>query len=84
MKVAELMEILEDMEPDAEVCSGVNENWPHESEIVTVVLREDMAIAAQGDEPSCYAEDAGPSDVFIVEGNWLRQVSKLMWTASGR
>lgn len=30
MKVAELIEILEDMDPDAEVLIGSQENWPFE------------------------------------------------------
>ena len=42
MKVSELIELLEDQDPDAEVLLMTQENWPFENAIEGVAVREEM------------------------------------------
>lgn len=82
MKVAELIDILQEMDPDAEVIIGSQENWPFECAIAGVTTREEVLAAQDRDEEPAYAEGTGPTDVFIVEGEQLRYGSKLMWSVA--
>jgi len=84
MKVAELIEILEEMAPDAEVLIGSQENWPFEYSLAGVTSREEMLDAADSDEEPSYENGTTGSDVFLVEGQQLRYGSNLMWRAIRR
>lgn len=84
MKVQELIEILEDCDPEAQVLVMSQEQWPFEQRVVGAVTREDL-VAAAGEEdtdgyrPPRQEEGTSPSDVFIVEGEQLRYGSRLAW-----
>jgi len=84
MKVAELIAILEGMDPDAEVLIGSQENWPFEYSLAGVTSREEMLAAADSDEEPSYEIGTTGSDVFRVEGRQLRYGSNLMWRAIRR
>ncbi len=84
MKVAELIEILEDMDPDAEVLIGSQENWPFEYDVAGVVTREEVVGESDDEEEPRYGEGLAASDVFIVEGTQLRYGSNRMWAAARR
>ena len=42
MKVSELIELLEDQDPDAEVMIMSQENWPFENAVAGVAVREEF------------------------------------------
>jgi hypothetical protein len=68
MKVKELMEVLQDLEPNAQVLIASQPNWPFEIELAGIVTRAEC-----GEEPE---RNGAPTDVFIVEGQQLRYGSK--------
>lgn len=90
MKVRDLIEILEDQDPDAEVLIMSQENWPFENAIAGVAVREDFVDddeEDEGDEDGTeprYEKGTAPNDVFIVEGQQLRYGSKAAWNAATR
>lgn len=90
MTVSELIERLQECDPDAEVRIMSQENWPFENSILGVTVREEMQDDARecGHEPheeGCPALDEEnddglqPNDVFIVEGQQERYGSKRAW-----
>lgn len=90
MKVRDLIEILEDQDPDAEVLIMSQENWPFENAIAGVAIREDFVDDDEEDEDDedgterQYEKGTAPNDVFIVEGQQLRYGSKAAWNAATR
>jgi hypothetical protein len=84
MKVAELIEILEGMDPDAEVLIGSAPAWPFEYAIAGVTTREDVLAETEDENDPVYEDNKAPSDVFLLEGEQLRYGSKLMWSAARR
>ena len=89
MKVSELIELLQDQDPDAEVMIMSQENWPFENAVAGVAVREEFV----DDDEDCeddereeprYEKGASPSDVFIVEGQQLRYGSKAAWRVASR
>ena len=90
MKVRDLIEILEDQDPDAEVLIMSQENWPFENAIAGVAMREDFVDDDEEDEDDeagterRYEKGTAPNDVFIVEGKQLRYGSKAAWNAATR
>ena len=84
MKVAELIDILEEMDPDAEVLMGSQENWPFEYSLAGVTSREEMLAEADSDEEPSFENGTAGSDVFLVVGQQLRYGSNLMWRAIRR
>ncbi len=84
MKVAELIEILEDMDPDAEVLLGSQENWPFEYDVAGVTTRQEVEDASDDEEDAPRADGRALNDVFIVEGTQLRYGSNRMWQAARR
>ena len=42
MKVSELIELLEEQDPDAEVLVMMQQNWPFECSLAGVTTREEM------------------------------------------
>jgi hypothetical protein len=82
MKVKELIEILEDMDPEATVLLASQPNWPFEYGLAGVAVRGDFEDGG-GDEPT-YGLGTAANDVFIVEGQQLRYGSKAAWSAARR
>ncbi|MCA3016100.1 MAG: hypothetical protein INH41_27265 [Myxococcaceae bacterium] len=74
MKVKELIAVLKELEPNAQVLIASQPNWPFEIELSGVVTR------AECDEPDeegkASTSDLPPTDVFLVEGQQLRYGSK--------
>lgn len=72
MIVSELIQILQELDPNARVLLMSQESWPFENDISNVTTREIM-----GEEE--HTHDTAASDVFIVEGQQLRYGSKAAW-----
>ena len=89
MKVSELIELLEDQDPDAEVMIMSQENWPFENAVAGVAVREEFVAddedcdEDEGEEPR-YEKGTAPNDVFLVEGQQLRYGSKAAWRVATR
>ena len=82
MKVSELIELLQDQDPDAEVMIMSQENWPFENAVAGVAVREEFV---DDDDEDCeddereeprYEKGTAANDVFLVEGQQLRYGSK--------
>jgi hypothetical protein len=73
MNVAELIELLEELDQDAEVLIMSQENWPFELAITGVTTREDLGEEVDG------GTGGEASDVFIVDGEQLRYGNKSAW-----
>jgi hypothetical protein len=89
MRVRELIEILGDCDPDAEVLIMSQPSWPFENAIAGVAVREEFGEDDGLDGDSEKAErhpepGTATSDVFIVEGQQLRYGSKRAWGAARR
>jgi hypothetical protein len=85
MKVSELIEILEEMDPDANVLIMSQENWPFENAVYGVTVREEfLGEDAEEDGDDADESSGAPSDVFIVEGSQLRYGSKSAWRVAYR
>jgi hypothetical protein len=90
MKVSELIELLEEQDPDAEVLVMSQPNWPFELAVEGVTTRDEMLRAdrEERDEDDEREERLDPgtarNDVFIVEGDQLRYGSKTAWTVATR
>jgi len=89
MKVSELIELLQDQDPDAEVMIMSQENWPFENAVAGVAVREEFV----ADDEDCdddereeprYEKGTAPNDVFLVEGQQLRYGSKAAWRVASR
>jgi hypothetical protein len=72
MRVKDLIEALEDCNPEAEVLLGTQPNYPFEYSIDMVIERSDI----DDDDPN---PDTDSGDVLILEGSQLRYGSKAMW-----
>jgi hypothetical protein len=89
MKVSELIELLQDQDPDAEVLIMSQENWPFENAIAGVAVREEMVeddddLTDEEREEPRYEKGTAANDVFIVEGDQLRYGSKAAWRVATR
>jgi len=88
MKVSELIELLQDQDPEAEVMIMSQENWPFENAVAGVAVREEFVDDEDCDEDEReeprYEKGTAPSDVFIVEGQQLRYGSKAAWRVASR
>jgi hypothetical protein len=93
MKVSELIELLEEQDPNAEVLVMSQPNWPFELSLAGVTTREEM-LRTDRDEDG-YGDDnddeeprlergTAKSDVFLVEGEQLRYGSKTAWSVATR
>jgi hypothetical protein len=85
MTVGELMQILSEMDADAQVFIASQPSWPFEFAIAGVARRAEM-LADDDGEPATETHEPGtaPSDVFIVEGTQLRYGSKAAWETARR
>lgn len=92
MKVCELMELLAELDPEADVYLMSQQSWPFEVAIHGVAVRADFTERDPEAEPLTTDSDrwgaregALPgNDVFIVEGSQLRYGSKAAWDAARR
>lgn len=96
MTVSELINLLEDADPDAEVRIMSQENWPFENAIRGIAIRDEMVEDCDCDrrfnephEDGCaregdFDEGTAANDVFIVEGSQERYGSKMAWEVSRR
>ena len=85
MLVRELLSILEDADPDAEVFVMMQKTWPFECAVAGVALREEFEDVEDGEAPTL--SDGPPrraNDVFLVEGAQLRYGSKEAWNVARR
>jgi len=92
MKVSELIELLEEQDPDAEVLVMSQPNWPFELSLAGVTTREEMLRADRDEDDAGDDDDEEPrlergtakNDVFLVEGEQLRYGSKTAWSVATR
>ncbi|MGN6105512.1 MAG: hypothetical protein ACTHU0_10440, partial [Kofleriaceae bacterium] len=68
MKVRELMMLLEELDPNAQVFIMSPMHWPVEYTVDGIAIREEL----QGDDDEGLEEGTSASDVFIVEGDRQR------------
>lgn len=84
MKVKELIEILEGMNPEAEVYTMSQKQWPFENVVKAVVERDLFEEVDREEEDAKAQEDPyyrrkTVDDVFIVEGKQIRYGNKEAW-----
>ena len=90
MKVSELIELLQDQDPDAEVMIMSQESWPFENAVAGVAVREEFVVDDDEDcedderEEPRYEKGTAANDVFLVEGQQLRYGSKAAWRVASR
>lgn len=77
MTVAELIVILSDMDPKAQVYLMTQKEWPFENRLAGVAVRSEFE-EVDDDKPEG-DEYARPSDVFLCEGDQLRYGSADAW-----
>lgn len=80
MKVREMIELLQNQDPEAEIRSMSQPSWPYEYSIAGIATRREIAefVPHRGE---CRESGTAPSDVFIVEGEQLRGGAKEAWKA---
>jgi hypothetical protein len=80
MKVRELIKILNDCDPDAEVLLASQPNYPFEYAVAGVVTREDFLDQddSEGDEPEL-PNGERLDDVLLCEGQQLRYGDREAW-----
>lgn len=85
MKVSELIELLEEQDPNAEVLVMMQQSWPFECQLRGVTTRDEI-LQADGDEDedAPLGDGCARSDVFLVEGEQLRYGSKTAWEVATR
>lgn len=88
MTVADLKDLLDNYDDDAQVLLMTQSSWPFENAVDGACSREEMADGVgENDEDvdsSDREDDRGKirsSDVFLVEGSQLRYGSKAAWGA---
>ena len=84
MKVSELIQLLEEQDPEAEVLVMSQQNWPFENACYGVTTRADMLGGEDDDDERPLPDGGAMSDVFIVEGSQLRYGSRAAWDTAAR
>ncbi|MFI5298959.1 MAG: hypothetical protein ACHREM_12755 [Polyangiales bacterium] len=91
MNVRQLIAMLEEQDPEAQVFLASQPGWPFEYSIHGVAVRSEMDGDAEddgednADQARARASNGcAPSDVFIVEGSQLRYGSKAAWDTARR
>lgn len=86
MKVRELIDILVDLDEEAEVFIMSQQQWPFENALHGVTTRGDIseAVADVDREDGELPKGTATTDVFLVEGTQLRYGSKDAWDAAVR
>ena len=95
MKVGDLIELLEGMDPDADVYIMAQPSWPFEHGLSGVCQRSDFTEADECDEEdemeeaprgrdrwSTSESQLPGNDVFLIEGSQLRYGNKNAWDAT--
>ena len=89
MKVQELIEILEEMDPEAEVYVMAQRSWPFEHSLAGVCQRSDFTETDPDAEPetgsdrwAASADSLPGNDVFLVQGEQLRYGDAAAWDAA--
>jgi hypothetical protein len=68
-----LIELLEEQDPDAEVCMVTQPGWPMEYSLAGVAARADLLDDdVDPAEQERYRDGTAANDVVLVEGKWLR------------
>jgi len=83
MKVGELIEMLQQYDPEAELYLAEQPSWPFEFSIAGVVQRENV-LAEEDDDVAVCRDGMSPSDVLLIEGTQLRYGSKQTWAFARR
>jgi hypothetical protein len=78
MKVHELIALLEETDPNAEIYLMTQVSWPFEYSIAGVAVRGDFARGEDGGRDTC------PNDVFILEAKQERYGSEAAWRVGRR
>ena len=91
MTVSELIDLLEDCDPDAEVLLMSQPSWPFEHTVAGVAIRSESEDRDEdgADDEEDEVEPARPdgtrsNDVFILEGTQLRYGTRDAWAAAAR
>lgn len=94
MQVRELMAILEDQDPEAEVLLVTQRQWPFEYSLSGVSIRSEVEEVDDDEDGDDEAEegaprergrdDGAPTDVLLVEGRQLRYGSETAWNVARR
>jgi hypothetical protein len=89
MKVHELIEILESMDPDATVLMATQRSYPFENTLHGLVARCDVTDPDEDDDQDEGPFDCAPagprsSDVLLLEGEQLRYGIAAAWDAARR
>jgi hypothetical protein len=77
MTVQKLSELLQDLDPDAEVLIMSQENWPFECSVKGLVDRNEFEPLSEIEEKNSDGRKA--SDIFIVMGEQLRYGNRDAW-----
>lgn len=80
MKVKQMIEALQDYDPEAEVLLATQDELPWECKIAGICTRDDIILDEdeKADEPEIGTKE---TDVIIATGNQLRYGSPGIWTA---
>lgn len=85
MKVHQLIALLEDCDPEAEIRIMSQPSWPFEYAIRGIAIREEFAERDEDEDDPSHLEDwsdgVAANDVFIVEGAQERYGDKAAWDA---
>ena len=73
MKVSQLVDILNDCDPDANVILAEQPNWPLEHALEGIAVREEFSLDDR-------ADGRRPNDVILLEGRQLRYGSRDAWS----
>jgi hypothetical protein len=83
--VQELIDLLEDCNPDTDVILATQAHYPHEHALGGLTTRKEMLAAEEEDDVDEPDEgDSSGDDVILVEGTWLGYGSKAAWQAAHR
>jgi hypothetical protein len=83
MKVQDLIDILSEQDPDAEVLLMTQQSWPFEYSIAGVTCRSEL-VGDDGEDSSESDDGTKPEDVFLVEGRQLRYGNANAWNVAHR
>lgn len=72
MQVRELIEYLEECDPEAEVLIMAQPGWPFEYGVKGIITRDEFEFPEDDEEKKI-------NDVFIIEGSQLRYGNKDAW-----
>ena len=90
MNVSELIEILDECDPEATVLIMSQSAWPFENSVAGVCQRSDLVEEEEGEAEDedqgrdISSEELPANDVFLVEGTQLRYGSKRAWDVARR